>query len=106
MFIAAAEPWSAAHRAQTRRGPQPPPRTNPQEARAAAERAIQQSFWLEVLYVSAKDDSRRDLVLIPERVALNREGAFVLVAFDTATGTKLSYPIAQIERIRVVPPQR
>ena len=97
---------SAAQRAQTRRGPQPPPRTNPQEARTAAERAIQQSFWLEVLYVSAKDDSRRDLVLIPERVALNREGASVLVAFDTATGTKLSYPIAQIERIRVVPPQR
>lgn len=97
---------STAHRAQARRGPQPPPRATPQEVRAVIERAIQQSAWLEVQYLSLKDQGRRDLTLIPERVALNREGASVLVAFDTATGTKLSYPVEQIERIRPTPPKR
>ncbi len=97
---------SAAQRTQARRGPQPVPRTTPGETRTAVERAIQQSFWLEVVYLSAKDQSRRELTLIPERIALNREGASVLVAFDTATGSKLSYPVEQIERIRSVPPRR
>lgn len=97
---------STAQRTQARRGAQPPPRSTPQETRAIIDRAIQQSAWLEVVYVSAKDDTRRDLTLVPERVALNREGAAVLVAFDTATGTKLSYPIVQIERIRTAPPRR
>lgn len=96
---------ASAHRAQVRRGGQPPPRSTPQETRVIVERAIQQSFWLEVLYLSAKDQTRRDLILVPERLALNREGSCVLVAFDTATGTKLSYPVEQIERVRSIPPR-
>ena len=42
---------------------------------------------------------------MPERIALNREGNAVLVATDTASETKLSYALAQIERVRSTEPR-
>jgi hypothetical protein len=76
------------------------PRVSSAEAKTLCQKAIDEGRWLAVTYVSSKDGSRRDLVLAPERVALNREGNAVLVATDTAAGTKLSYALAQIERAR------
>ncbi|MBM4368884.1 MAG: hypothetical protein FJ102_21900, partial [Deltaproteobacteria bacterium] len=64
------------------------------------EKAIKAGTRLEMTYVSAKDGTRRQIIVAPEKVALNREGAAVLVATDVATNTRLSYAIMQIERAR------
>ena len=69
------------------------------------DRAIHQGLWLEMVYFSAKDQTRRTLLVVPERVALNREGAQVLVATDTAQNVKLSYSLTQIERARSAEPK-
>jgi len=101
-------PGSAtAHRLQPRERPAQnrPERTSINEVRAIVDRALSQGLWLEMVYVSAKDQSRKQLVVAPERVALNREGAAVLVATDVAQGVKLSYALLQIERARSVEPR-
>ncbi len=76
------------------------PRVTSTEAQAIVQRAIDEGRWLAVTYVSAKDGTRRDLVLAPERLATNREGNLVLVALDTAQQVKLTYALGQIERAR------
>jgi hypothetical protein len=73
--------------------------------RTIIDRALQMGLWLEMMYLSAKDQSRRTLVVVPEKVALNREGAAVLVATDTVQNLKLSYTVSQIERIRTMEPR-
>lgn len=83
-----------------RQEPPPPPRANPGELRAIIERAVNQGLCLDLVYHSMKDHSRKNLLVVPERITLNREGAQVLVATDMATGTRLTYALAQIERAR------
>jgi hypothetical protein len=82
-----------------------PPRSAPAEVRAIAERALQQGLWIEMVYRSAKDDSRKELVVVPERVALDREGNAVLVGTDQASGQRLSYRLSQVERARSTAPR-
>lgn len=82
-----------------------PPRTSPLEVRAIIEKAINAGLWLELIYHSTKDDSRKNLLVVPERVALNREGAAVLVAVDVPTQARLSYAVVQIERCRTADPR-
>ena len=81
------------------------PRTSTSEVRAIVERALNHGLWLELIYVSAKDQSRKTLTIAPERIALNREGAAVLVATDVSQNLKLSYALTQIERARSVEPR-
>ncbi len=81
-----------------KRPPKGPPRANPQEVRAILEKAIKGNLGLHMTYHSLKDDSRKAVLVVPERIALNREGAAVLVAFDVEAGMRLSYSVAQIER--------
>ena len=81
------------------------PRTNTTEVRAIVERALNHGLWLEMVYVSAKDQTRKNLTVAPERIALNREGASVLVGTDVAQNLKLSYALTQIERARSVEPR-
>lgn len=89
-----------AQQQKRREGPKGPPRANPQEVRAIIEKAIKGALGVEMTYHSLKDDSRRNLLVVPERIALNREGAAVLVALDVESGNRLSYALAQIERAR------
>ncbi len=91
---------SVAQQQKRREAPRGPQRANPQEVRAIVEKAITNGFGIEMIYHSAKDDSRKQLIVLPEKVALNREGAAVLVAIDTESGNRLSYAILQIERAR------
>ncbi len=77
-----------------------PPRANTPEVRAILEKALKGGLGVDMIYHSLKDDSRRQLLVIPERIALNREGAAVLVALDLESGNRLSYAILQIERAR------
>jgi hypothetical protein len=81
------------------------PRVDALEAKLLAERAIADAKWVQMTYVSAKDGTRRDVIVIPERLAVNREGNLVLVATDTGSGAKLTWAIAQIERGRLTDPQ-
>lgn len=96
---------AAAQRVQARKRQEGPPRLSIAEVRAIIERAIGLGMWLEVVYLSVKDQTRKSLVLVPERIALNREGAQVLVATDTATHTRLTYALTQIERARSTEPR-
>ncbi len=100
-------PGSVAAQSATRqkRKPDGPQRVSPTEVRAIVERALQQGLWLEMVYLSAKDQTRRTLLVVPERIALNREGAAVLVATDTGQNVKLSYTLGQIERARSAEPR-
>ena len=77
-----------------------PPRGSTPEVRAIVEKALKGGLGLEMIYHSLKDDSRRQMLVIPERIALNREGASVLVALDLESGNRLTYAILQIERAR------
>lgn len=97
-------PGSGAARASRPPPSARPPRSAPVEVRAIAERALQQGLWLELVYRSAKDDSRKELVVVPERVALDREGNAVLVGTDRASGQRLSYRLSQVERARSTAP--
>ena len=81
------------------------PRTSSAEVRAIVERALSHGLWIELVYVSAKDQSRKTVTVAPERIALNREGAAVLVATDVVQNLKLSYALTQIERARSVEPR-
>jgi predicted DNA-binding transcriptional regulator YafY len=83
-----------------REAPRGPQRASPQEVRAIVDKALASSLGIEMIYHSLKDDSRKQLLVLPEKVALNREGAAVLVALDVETGNRLSYALAQIERAR------
>ena len=94
-----------ANQQKRREPPKGPPRTSAAEVRAIVEKAVNGALWLELSYHSLKDDSRRQIVVVPERIALNREGAAVLVATDTATQNRLSYAVAQIERARTIEPR-
>jgi hypothetical protein len=100
-------PGSHAAQGATRqkRKQEGPSRVSPAEVRTIIDRALQMGLWLEMMYLSAKDQSRRTLVVVPEKVALNREGAAVLVATDTVQNLKLSYTVSQIERIRTMEPR-
>jgi hypothetical protein len=80
------------------------PRVSSTEARALFERALSEGMWVQMTYVSTKDGSRRDVVVIPERMAVNREGDLVAVATDTGTGARLTWAVAQVERGRTVEP--
>lgn len=96
---------SVAMQAQRRKKRDEPPRSSPTELRAILERAINQNLWVEMTYRSAKDDSRRQIIVVPERITLNREGNQVLVATDVAANTRLTYNLMQIERARSTEPR-
>ena len=96
---------AAQGQARQKRKQEGPVRVSTAEVRAIVERAISQGLWLEMTYVSAKDQTRRNLVVVPEKIALNREGNAVLVATDSSQGVKLSYTLTQIERARSTEPQ-
>jgi hypothetical protein len=87
------------------RGPRPPPRTSPAEVRAITEKAIAEKRWLQMEYLSTKDQSRKEFIVIPDRFALNREGEQVLVATEVTLQKQLSFPVAQILRLRSVDPR-
>ncbi|MFZ5479695.1 MAG: helicase-associated domain-containing protein [Myxococcota bacterium] len=91
--------------ARQKKREQGPPRTSTTELRAIIDRAISQGLWVEMTYLSAKDQTRKQIVVVPERIALNREGNAVLVATDVAQNLKLSYALAQIERARSAEPK-
>jgi len=91
--------------ARQKRKQEGPVRVSPKEVRAIVERAVNQGLWLEMVYLSAKDQTRRTLIVAPERITLNREGAQVLVATDVSTQTRLTYNLAQIERARSADPR-
>jgi hypothetical protein len=91
--------------ARQKRKQEGPTRVSVAEVRAIVERAISQGLWLEMVYLSAKDQTRKHLLVSPERVALNREGSAVLVGTDIASGVKLTYALAQIERARSAEPK-
>lgn len=95
----------AAGATRRRKAHDEPHRTSPAEVRAIVERAINQGLWLEMVYFSAKDQSRRTMMVAPERIALNAQGAQVLVATDLASNVKLSYALVQIERARSSEPR-
>ena len=78
-----------------------PPRTSPREARELCEQALKTDQQLKMLYVT-RTRVRRLLQVLPERLALNPEGIQVLVAKDIKTNERLSYHIAQIERLQLV----
>jgi hypothetical protein len=82
-----------------------PPRANPNEVKAILEKAMRDGRWLELVYVSVKDASRKTMTVAPERIALNREGNQVLVATDIVQNVKLTYALAQIERARSTEPR-
>ncbi len=99
-----AVPGSAAATQQKRQRPDHrPQRASPAEVRAIIERALGDGLWVEMIYHSLKDDSRKNIMVVPERIALNREGNAVLVATDTSQNIKLTYSLAQIERVRSQP---
>jgi hypothetical protein len=91
--------------ARQKRRQEGPGRVHPAEVRAIVERAVAQGLWIDMVYVSSKDQSRKTLLVAPEKIALNREGSAVLVATDTASGVRLSYALAQIERARSAEPR-
>lgn len=78
-----------------------PPRRSPREVRELCERAIALGQQLEILYVT-RDQQRKLLRVMPERIAVNHEGLQVLVARDLARNERLSYQIIQIERLAAV----
>jgi hypothetical protein len=84
-----------------RKKPSLPPRTSPREARDLCETAIGTGKNLEMFYITRGGENRL-LVLEPERVAVNAAGNHVLVAKDIENGTRLSYNITQIIRMKVV----
>lgn len=76
----------------------PAPRRSPREVRELSERAIALGQHIEMLYVT-RDQQRKMLRVAPERLAVNQQGAQVLVARDLEKGDRLSYQIVQIERL-------
>ncbi|MBN1335610.1 MAG: helicase-associated domain-containing protein [Deltaproteobacteria bacterium] len=79
-----------------------PPRTTPEEAEKVVLEALSSNQHLEMVYVT-RDDRRTLVRVAPERVAINREGASVLVARDVEKDERLTYRITQIERARLLP---
>ena len=75
-----------------------PPRTSPREVRDIVERAIALGEQLEMLYVT-RDEQRKVIKVVPERIAVNAKGQHVLVARDVAKDERLSYQLVQIERM-------
>jgi hypothetical protein len=73
--------------------------------RAITEKAIAEKRWLQMEYLSTKDQSRKEFIVIPDRFALNREGEQVLVATEVTLQKQLSFPVAQILRLRSVDPR-
>lgn len=92
----------AAGLARKERRQQGPVRLTLEELKALAEKAINERRVLQMEYLSAKDQSRKEFLVSPERVALNREGALVLVATDLGLNQRLSFALTQILRLRAV----
>jgi hypothetical protein len=91
-------------RSGARRKPQGLPRVDALEAKSLFERAVAEGRWVHMTYMSARDGSRRDVIVIPERLAVNREGGLVAVATDTSNGTRLTWTLSQVERARAIDP--
>ena len=82
-----------------------PTRRTPREVRDICEQAISSGSDLEMLYV-ARDQTRKLLVVRPERLAVNQKGQTVLVGRDLVQEARLSYQLIQIERIDEKKPSR
>lgn len=81
-----------------------PPRRSPREVRELSERAIALGQHIEMLYVT-RDQKRKLVKVAPERLAVNHQGAQVLVARDVKRDERLSYQIVQIERLALFKPR-
>ena len=92
-------------RQKKRRREQLPPRRSPREVRELAEKAVAGGYNIEVLYVT-RDEQRKHLRIAPERVATNARGEQVLVGTDLSADQRLSYQLAQIERMSLFKPRR
>jgi hypothetical protein len=79
-----------------------PPRCTPAEVRDICVRAISDKANLQMLYVT-RDEQRKLITVVPERLATTPQGKQVLVAADTERNERLSYQLLQIERIASVP---
>ncbi|MCK6507785.1 helicase-associated domain-containing protein [Myxococcota bacterium] len=75
-----------------------PQRRSPREIKELCERAIALGQQLRMLYVT-RDQQRKMLTVLPERLAVNTKGEQVLVARDLAKDERLSYQVVQIERL-------
>ena len=89
-----------AARREAKQAPKAPPRQTPEDIKAMAERAIGERRLLQMDYM-AKDQTIKEFTVSPERIALNREGALVLVAAEVTLNQKLSFSLAQIQRLRI-----
>ncbi len=78
-----------------------PPKATPEKADAAVREALTEDKNLELVYVT-RDDKRTLIKVAPERLAINREGLPVLVARNLERDERLTYRMAQIERIRTI----
>ncbi len=78
-----------------------PPRATPEQADEAVRKALEGGDNLELVYVT-RDDRRTLIKVAPERLAINREGLPVLVARNLERDERLTYRMAQIERIRSI----
>jgi hypothetical protein len=58
-----------------------------------------------MLYVT-RDEQRKHLRVSPERIATNARGMQVLVGTDLEADQRLSYQLAQIERMSLFKPRR
>jgi hypothetical protein len=73
-----------------------------QETRDLLLGAISKKHDLKIVYVT-RSEERQTLTVTPERVASTAQGTMVLVARDHARDQRLSYQIAQIDRLLAIP---
>jgi hypothetical protein len=78
-----------------------PPRATPEEVEQVLRDAITAGQNVELVYIT-RDDRHTLVQVTPERLAINREGAQVLVARNLEKDERLTYRTAQIERIRAM----
>ncbi len=76
-----------------------PPRTTPERTTLTVMDAIRDNKNLELVYLT-RDDQRTLVKVEPERLASTRDGHAVLIARDIEKDARLTYRIAQIERLR------
>jgi len=74
---------------------------SPQDARDLIAQAISRKQDLKLVYVT-RTEERKTLTVTPERVATTAKGTQVLVARDHQRDARLSYQIAQIERLGLI----
>jgi len=89
----------------TKRKKKLPPRTTPERTTLMVMDAIRDNKNLELVYLT-RDDQHSLVKVEPERLASTRDGHAVLIARDIEQDARLTYRVAQIERIRTMDRRR